>query len=104
MFVQRCLPVCGEYPPERIEFLVPISVTEGNLTRERWALVMDEAWESFDRTPPARLKVQIMDGPGDADRREQRSALLSFSDPTGPLILSQASGGTSTLEWALHSC
>jgi hypothetical protein len=84
--VQRCLPICAEYPPERIEFLIPVLVTDGNMTRERWALVMDEAWESFDRTPPARLKVQIMDGPGDADRRERHSILvsISFSDRTGP--------------------
>ncbi|RSH93505.1 hypothetical protein EHS25_007861 [Saitozyma podzolica] len=75
-FVQRCLPICAEYPPERIEFLIPVLVTDGNMTRERWALVMDEAWESFDRTPPARLKVQIMDGPGDADRRFWRHVYI----------------------------
>lgn len=37
---------------------------------DRWALVMDEAWPTFQNSPPSHLVVQIQDEPGDAELRE----------------------------------
>jgi hypothetical protein len=64
--VQRAFPILSAYPVERIEFLAPIQLDANNgVVGDRWGVIMDEAWSRFDRNPPARLRVQVQDGPGD---------------------------------------
>jgi hypothetical protein len=68
-FAQRTFPVLANYPPERIEFLVLRDVPDVHSTSKSWVSVSDEAWPSFLNDPPARIRVQIVDGPGDAENR-----------------------------------
>ncbi|ORY28202.1 hypothetical protein BCR39DRAFT_505998 [Naematelia encephala] len=71
LIVQRGFPTLAEYPPERIEFLAPVEVdSNGRVVDDRWGTVMEEAWSRFDRDPPSRLRVQVVDLPGDAEDRE----------------------------------
>ncbi|KAK8866010.1 hypothetical protein IAR55_001161 [Kwoniella newhampshirensis] len=90
--VQRGFPQLADYPPNRIEFLVPVPPLAGaedttftnnntlnnNNNNDRWGRVMDEAWPGFQASPPTRLRVQVVDGPGDLEGRkaiERRKAL-----------------------------
>ncbi|KAL7418274.1 hypothetical protein Q5752_006730 [Cryptotrichosporon argae] len=74
--VQRVFPALAAYPLSRIEFLTPLSESSNVVLEHEWARIMDEAWPRFRHCPPARLKVQVVDGPGDAARRTRRNILL----------------------------
>ena len=68
--VQRGFAVLARYPPEKIEFLSSIASTTGLKVDDLWAIVMDEAWPTFQNSPPSHLVVQIQDEAGDAEQRE----------------------------------
>lgn len=74
--VQNAFPLLADYPAERIEFLVPVALKDGCAVDDRWAMIMDDAWSKFHKSPPVRLKVQIQDGPGDAARSKLVSRQL----------------------------
>ena len=66
--VQRGFPTLAEYPPDRIEFHVPVKL-DGFGQPEVWGKVLDEAWGGFDRDPPTKLRVQVADLPGEERAR-----------------------------------
>jgi len=69
--VQKRFTALASFPPERIEYLVPMQLDATNkVIDNKWGLVMDEAWPGFQRKPPAYLKVQVQDAPGDAQARK----------------------------------
>jgi hypothetical protein len=68
-FAQRTFPVLANYPPERIEFLLLVDVPDAHHTSKSWVIASDEAWVGFGENPPARIRVQVADGPKDAKRR-----------------------------------
>ncbi|ORX37946.1 hypothetical protein BD324DRAFT_656176 [Kockovaella imperatae] len=70
--VRRAFPVLAEYSPDRIEFLAP-STPETQIDNiTQWSQILDEAWHGIETNPPARLKVQVIDGPGDLEERTRR--------------------------------
>ncbi|RSH93504.1 hypothetical protein EHS25_007860 [Saitozyma podzolica] len=69
-FAQRTFPVLANYPPERIEFLLLVDVPDAHHTSKSWVIASDEAWVGFGENPPARIRVQVADGPKDAKRLE----------------------------------
>lgn len=66
----RAFPHLREYPRERIELLVPVDTDAKDI---RWAEIMEGAWAGLVVRPPANLRVQIADLPGDAQARESTS-------------------------------
>ncbi|WRT68304.1 uncharacterized protein IL334_005280 [Kwoniella shivajii] len=89
--VQRGFNTLAEYSPDRIEFLSPVEVdSEGKVRDDRWGKVLDEAWPGFKSNPPRRLRVQIADGPGDEQRRNNREKKIVAAVVTGifsPFVL-----------------
>ncbi|WWC63195.1 uncharacterized protein I303_105795 [Kwoniella dejecticola CBS 10117] len=76
--VQRGFPNLAEYPAHRIEFLSPVEIdSEGKVKGDKWAKIFDEAWPGFKTHPPARLRVQIADLPGDEERRDKREKWIA---------------------------
>lgn len=110
--VRRAFPTLAKYPAGRIAFevsdLAPAStqITPQQYPppRSEWAKVMDEAWPQFKRKPPSRIRVTVIDAPGDDQRRKlyigghganeigrtrnwQRSAALIAAVTIGPVVV-----------------
>ncbi|WWD17793.1 hypothetical protein CI109_102235 [Kwoniella shandongensis] len=114
--VQCGFSILSDYPSNRIEFLVPVPTVADEpatgITRkpeERWGRVMDEAWSTFGTNPPSRLRIQVVDGPGDLEgrqalerRKKQRQIMWTVIAVTCPfwgmasiLFIAWLSGGLS---------
>ena len=70
--VRRAFSHLADYPPERIDFLSPVVPDAKTDDDKAWSRILDEAWENFESNPPARLRVQIADAPGDAERSKSK--------------------------------
>jgi hypothetical protein len=67
--VQSAFPTLASFPAERIEFFAPVQLDPHNQVM-RWGIVLDQAWSTFQSSPPTRLQVQVRGTPGDAERRK----------------------------------
>lgn len=68
MLIQRAFPQLAKYPPDRIEFLLPINDITYTLVAEN-GVVMEEVWFKLIADPPEVLLIQLRDGPGDEANR-----------------------------------
>ena len=67
--VRHAFLTLSEYPPHRIEFLAPVTPDTKIHDITQWSKILEDAWGGIQSDPPARLKVQVVDLPGQAEQR-----------------------------------
>jgi hypothetical protein len=73
--IKHAFPELSDYPLERIEILSRYSGAMSG-----WARVTDESWEEEVRKKPEKLRVQLLDMPGDLEERELSPGMLIACD------------------------
>jgi hypothetical protein len=82
--VYRYFPSLANFPSSRLAYEIPVQSHHSDPSNPagqhgnflEYARVTDEAWAGFERTPPARIRVVVVDTA--ADVKQRKSPLLVY--------------------------